>query len=695
MLLHPLRNMPAGYEHRNDPVPYKERYGLSQWERLESSAQSAYQYVLERTLRPRLVLGLEAQIEGNIDDPAFVYEALKVYLMLGGLAQSDDELIVGWMRRDWSDNLYPGSGNASGRKALEEHLRAMLAMDAGQTPQIALNGPLVEQAQKTLARMSVAERAYVLLKSQSGGTPFPDWIVAEHGGPDMPLVFETTGGEDLAQLRVPSFFTYAGFHRTFLDRLGTIEQQMAREQWVLGEAGKQTAVTTQYATLTRDVIALYSREFIVAWSDVLNKLQLRPMTADKPTYTALSAAAAATTPIRNLLTSIRDETALTVERDDLPPSTEQPATAEAAPADDGVAPVLNTGEPVAQDIDIGQEPGAIIDAFFKPFHLLVEGEPGEQSIDVLIEKLAEIRDNLVAASVSPEQSAQLNSDLLAQVNALRADAARLPAPLSNMMLGAAEDIEADVTGAAISQLSQAFDDQVTQACQQVISNRYPFFPKTERDVPLPDFARLFAPDGIIDGFFGAHLAPLVDMSGQKWEWRQDSLLARGLSAETLRQFQRAAEIRDAFFATGGDTPSVQFTVTPVNISAAIESAASEDQRHHHRKPAGRHHAPIGRMARRRRRTITRRSRSSPASSRAWRRWSAAARGRFTGCSMRARCCGRATASSPTSPSKAKRSPTNSTRTPSSIRSRCRHCGSSAARPASEPPCGAGSTASCR
>ena len=79
----------------------------------------------------------------------------------------------------------------------------------------------------------------------------------------MPLVFETTGGEDLAQLRVPSFFTYAGFHRAFLDRLGTIEQQMAREQWVLGEAGKQTAVTTQYATLTRDVIALYSREFIV------------------------------------------------------------------------------------------------------------------------------------------------------------------------------------------------------------------------------------------------------------------------------------------------------------------------------------------------------------------------------------------------------------------------------------------------
>ena len=42
----------------------------------------------------------------------------------------------------------------SGRKALEEHLTAMLELDAGSTPPIALHGPLVEEAQKTLARLS-------------------------------------------------------------------------------------------------------------------------------------------------------------------------------------------------------------------------------------------------------------------------------------------------------------------------------------------------------------------------------------------------------------------------------------------------------------------------------------------------------------------------------------------------------------
>ena len=35
------------------------------------------------------------------------------------------------MRSDWADNLYPGQGNEAGRKALEDHLEAMLDLDEG------------------------------------------------------------------------------------------------------------------------------------------------------------------------------------------------------------------------------------------------------------------------------------------------------------------------------------------------------------------------------------------------------------------------------------------------------------------------------------------------------------------------------------------------------------------------------------
>ena len=83
-------------------------------------------------MRPRLVLRLEQQIQKNINDPSFVYEALKVYLMLGGKAPSvDKELILDWFARDWEENMYPGAPYQQGRELLRAHLAAMLDLDTG------------------------------------------------------------------------------------------------------------------------------------------------------------------------------------------------------------------------------------------------------------------------------------------------------------------------------------------------------------------------------------------------------------------------------------------------------------------------------------------------------------------------------------------------------------------------------------
>ena len=81
----------------------------------------------------------------------------------------------------------------TGRKALEDHLVAMLDLEAGQEPLITLHGPLIEETQKTLARLSVAQRAYELLKSQARSSQLADWVPARQGGPDFALVFERCG----------------------------------------------------------------------------------------------------------------------------------------------------------------------------------------------------------------------------------------------------------------------------------------------------------------------------------------------------------------------------------------------------------------------------------------------------------------------------------------------------------------------
>jgi len=158
-----------------------------------------------------------------------------------------------------------------------------------------------------------------------------------------------------------------------------------------------------------------------------------------------------------------------------------------------------------------------------------------------------------------------------QVASLRSNVSRLPQPMSDMIATVANDVDGDANDTSIAQLSQALADNVTGQCQQIVTNRYPFT-KSERDVPMADFARLFAPNGVIDKFFATNLQPLVNTSGKTWAWKPSPRTGRKLSETTLRQFQQAAEIRDAFFATGGSTPNVALEVKAMTLSGEATGA---------------------------------------------------------------------------------------------------------------------------
>jgi type VI secretion system protein ImpL len=579
-----LLNLPTGYATRNDSTPVPQTFGLSQRPRLEAASESTYQLALERLMRPRLVLRLQQQIQKNINDPTFVYEALKVYLMLGGKAPAvDKDLIVDWFAADWEENMYPGAPYAQGRDLLRAHLVAMLDLDVNATPKISLNGPLVEQAQATLSRMRVSERAYTLLKSEAHTEKLEDWIASRRGGPDMALVFEAANGANLDTIRVPAFFTYQGFYHALLDHMTTIADKMQKEQWVLGASGDQTAVKQQYASMMPDIIDLYGNEFISAWNVAIGNLALRPLVADKPKYLALSAASAPTSPIKQLFQSIRDETSLTRERAAAVKNAQNGEVAQDAARilKNRVENHLSSTSSEALALAMKSQrragdaapevPGANIEANFKPFQVLLDGEAGSRPIDALLANLNELYRGLTLAATNPAQAKQAIDQVQVQVASLRSNVTRLPQPLAGMMDKVAKDVAGDANDTSVAQLSQALADQVTGACQQVTANRYPFA-KSDRDVPMADFARMFAPAGVIDRFFSTNLAPLVNLSGKTWTWRPNANLTRKLSDTTLRQFQQAAEIRDAFFPTGGNQPTVSLEVKPVTLSGEATGA---------------------------------------------------------------------------------------------------------------------------
>ena len=103
VVLTPLRSdIPPRYDRRDDPVPQRRRWGLNQQPRLASSLEVDLRAYLGAHLPPRLLFRLEEQLKTHINDPSYVYEALKTYMMLGGLHKSDDGLVIDWERHDWA-----------------------------------------------------------------------------------------------------------------------------------------------------------------------------------------------------------------------------------------------------------------------------------------------------------------------------------------------------------------------------------------------------------------------------------------------------------------------------------------------------------------------------------------------------------------------------------------------------------------
>ncbi|WP_292239758.1 type VI secretion system membrane subunit TssM [Mesorhizobium sp.] len=570
-----LRNLPAGYETAGQTKPIEESFGLSQRERLLSASKSVYRQALERSFRSRLLVQAERTIQAKMADPIALYEPLKIYLMLGGKAPKvDDELIISWMKQDWEENRYPGENNREGRAQLEKHLRAMLALDDAYDPVFELNQPLVEAAQRSLGRMSLADRASALIRSAVYAARLQDFSVAAKAGPEAQLLFERMDGAELADLGVPGLYTKAGFNGFYLPQLSRIAQMLVDDQWVLGGGGEQGGIDQDLPRLGPELIDRYGKEFASAWNGALDQLKFKAMLKDKPQYITLSAA---DSPLDRLFTAIADETALTKDgaafAGDTGTAQQDPVVMAKGLARIGLQIAGGKSQSRAgASSSATQNAGASVEAQFRPFQALVSGSSGRRPLDALTQNFHDIYQSVKLAADVPAQTERVNANLKLQISTMRANASRLPKQLARMVDAAADEFEGNVAETSVANLNQMLDETVTRPCEEAVNGHYPFAGDGSEEISLADFAKLFAPGGLMDRFFAQNLAPLIDMTGQDWTWKQEARSSRDLAKSTLKAFQSAAEIRSAFFPSGGSAPSVSITFTPSSLNSEVDSA---------------------------------------------------------------------------------------------------------------------------
>jgi type VI secretion system protein ImpL len=393
-------------------------FDLSQNAKLQAGGDLVYRHVLERVLLPRLIWRLETQMRAGMDRPEFLYEAMRVYLMLGKAGPMDRGFIHAWMALDWQ-TAYRGALFAPQREGLLHHLDALLAEPLAEVP---LDGDLVARARATFGRVSLASRVYSRIRDSSPAQRLPAWRPRDALGAAGSTIFIRASGKPLDD-GIAGFYTPAGFHNVLLKALGDMIRNVAAENWVQGERTPFDASGAGLAAVERDVIGLYQADFVRYWDAMVADLSLQETRSLPQAAQDLYILGSNQSPMRGLLASIAQQVTLSVP----PGSAVSVQGVIAKPGDDDtqkrLQSLLGTATPAAAT------PGREIDERYKALRDLVGSGPGAP-IDIVLKSLTDLQQQLAKMAAASASAAPAGPD---PTLALRAEALRQPQPLARWL----------------------------------------------------------------------------------------------------------------------------------------------------------------------------------------------------------------------------------------------------------------------
>lgn len=567
-LLNAARNIPGGYRDRAAGTPWGMGFGLYQGDKLGAEAGGLYQRLLREAFLPRLLMRIEEQLRpARNADPDFLYEGLKVYLMLGEAKQFDADAIKAWITLGWERDL-PREVTTEQRQQLGAHLNALFERGPVELP-LPLDSGLIRAARKSLARMPLAERVYRRFKHFHRDLALPDFRISEAAGRDAPVVFVRKSNAPLSQ-GLPGLYTYAAYHEVFQKESPLLAARLAEEGWIYEE---QSPVTdpAALARLAEEVRRLYLQDYVRQWDALLADLDIAPFTSPDQAVRILGVLSGEESPLRKLLESVDRETWLerSAEQD---PGLIDKAGKKVDDAKEKLQRLFGGAEAATTAPPPPENPARIVTEHFAEIHKLVHGEAGAPPpLDKTLAGLTELYTylNAVASAIKRGESpaAVPGGEVLSRLNLV---ARAQPAPVGALLRAVVGKSSSITKGSERERLNSLWGSTVVPFCRKGINGRYPLVRNSRQEVTQEDFGRFFGPGGLMDDFFLKNLKPFVDTSGGHWRWASADNVSLGMSAGVLTEFQRAAYIKDMFFRGGGPMASVRFELKPLTMDADID-----------------------------------------------------------------------------------------------------------------------------
>ncbi len=572
-----LRDAPLNDLMRDPDVPPNTGWGLYQGDVLGTELAQTYRAGLNLHFLPRLLIRLEDQMSESINSPGELYDALKIYMMMGNLGGDamGNDFVRDWFLRDW-ESTFRGAARKPMRDDLVSHLDALLNQPLN-PPE--LNGDLIERVQSTLAEMPLERRVYSGILKSPEATALQPWRLTDVGGGDLEKVIVRSSGKPLSE-GIEGIFTYDGFNVVFLPKTLAVARQVQIENWVLGRYGEQDISDNVLVLLARDVLDLYYNDYVERYATVLDEIDVVPLENAQHAVDVTFTLSGATSPIEKIFEAISAETKLTDDRsllqtDGLSTDASDLARAEARSTLDFRSRFI-LEQIIQLDSEEGREekpPGYFVEERFEWLHRLLsppqEGQPSR--LDGIIAQIREANEELTRLLTTDPTLTNTAPAGESAIRRLQVQVASLDGPLKRWAGQIAAGSSGITTAGVRGALNATWQGRVLGQCNDVVDKRFPFSPRSSSDAPLAAFTSLFGPSGEIETFFKENLLRYVDTRSRPWTWKAGTGSELGISAEVLRHFEYADQIKRAFFANGV-TPSVAFQIQPYAAGDKVQGA---------------------------------------------------------------------------------------------------------------------------
>ncbi len=562
--LNELRELTLVYQPVDEDTPLLLGMGLYQGDGLTEAARDGYRRELSYVLLPAIRHRLEQHLEAGIGDPDFQYEALRTYLMLGDHDHLDPDLLKLWMALDWQ-NTFAAEPEKQGQ--LQNHLASLIELDF---EPIDLDPEVVASARQSLNQVPLAQLLYGRLKRDyavSDRQPFRLSGVLGLGGDK---VFKRDSGESLDS-GISGLFTYRGYHEFFRKQVKDVARQSSEDNWIL-DPDKHALSQPEIDRLQQDLQNLYFADYTGKWKQMLADISVVRFTSLRNASEVLDLLSGPTSPMRALLQSVELNTTLEKPSGLLGKAMDK--AGEVTATQSRLARLLRSASD-NEAVPKPDRPAEVVDKQFAQLNALVSPPAGgvapiEQIINMLSQLYGQL-DSMSAGLGSDALSVATGSAGGDMVRRLQVEGARQPEPVKRWLQQIASNSRVVTMGGARAQINNAWKSNVLPTCNKAISGRYPVYRDRQKEMTLVDFGRLFAPGGLIDNFFSANLKAFVNTSGGNWRWKPVGNTTLGIPTSVLRQFQRAALIRDTFFQGGSNMPSVGFGLKPIYLDANVKT----------------------------------------------------------------------------------------------------------------------------